>query len=156
MKSTAAEIDKYLRLLDENLRRLERISKLDSLRLDLSPDKQTWSPAKILAHVRSCADVWGETVKAMLQFDTPELADIHPHTRQKSTGYAEMTFQESFEAFRVQRKELLKIVKVIPVEGWERSAIIGNRRHTVFTQVRRMALHESEHCSQIESIIGEV
>ena len=52
----------------------------------------------------------------------------------------------------LQRKELLNVLRELPPEGWEKAAIIEGRRHNVFSQTRRMALHEAEHCAQMEAM----
>ena len=41
--------------------------------------------------------------------------------------------------------------KIVP--DWSRGAMIKDRRHTVFSQARRMALHEVTHCEQIEGLV---
>jgi hypothetical protein len=33
-----------------------------------------------------------------------------------------------------------------------RTAIIARRTHSVFSQMRRMALHEGKHCEQMEAL----
>jgi len=48
------------------------------------------------------------------------------------------------------------VLKRLSVEDWSRAAIIKGREHTVFTQVRRMAMHENVHCEQIESLLQSV
>jgi hypothetical protein len=35
---------------------------------------------------------------------------------------------------------------------WSRGAMIRKRRHTIFSQARRMALHEVTHNEQIEAL----
>ena len=59
MKATPAEIKKYLQALEETPLVVARLSKSwDEARLQFRPDPQSWSVNDILAHLRSCADVW--------------------------------------------------------------------------------------------------
>ena len=37
---------------------------------------------------------------------------------------------------------------------WSRGAMIKDRRHTIFSQAWRMALHEVTHNEQIEALLG--
>ncbi len=60
---------------------------------------------------------------------------------------------ESLQVFSLQRENLLRVLKALPFVAWERSAIIFERKHTVFTQTRRMAKHEEEHVEQIASLL---
>jgi hypothetical protein len=97
----------------------------------------------ILAHVRCCADVWGETIDRMLAGDEPTLPYRHPNDCMKE--YANGPFDSSLAAFEVQRGRLLSKLAELTAEEWRQGAEIKGRRHTVFSQVRRMALHEVGH-----------
>jgi hypothetical protein len=148
------EIEKYLSLLSDTSRRLMKATQgFDEARLQYKPDEKSWSVNDILAHLRSCADVWGDSIEAMLAENMPTLPYRHPRQWVKKTNYPNLLFHESFQAFRMQRKKLLKILKSLSFEDWPRAAMIKNREHTVFTQTRRMALHEEVHCQQIEEML---
>lgn len=154
MNITPDEIEKYLGLLSATSRRLINATQgFDEARLQFKPDKNAWSVNEILAHLRSCADVWGASIEAMLAQDKPTLPYRHPRQWIKKTNYPNLLFHESFQAFRLQRKKLLKVLKSLSFEDWSRAAMIKHREHTVFSQTRRMALHEDVHCQQIEELL---
>ena len=110
-----------------------------------------WTAGEILAHLRGCADVWPETIAAMLNAEEPELPLRAPREWARKMGYARLDFEASFQAFAAQRAGLLDLLSSLPAAAWERGARIGGRRHTVFSQVRRLALHEQIHCEQLEA-----
>ncbi len=154
MKATLPEIEKYLQLLEETPQRLLKSTKsADEMRLQQRTAKEQWSVNDILAHLRACADVWGDSIDAMLAEEHPTVPYRHPRQWIKKTDYPELPFHESLKAFTAQRKQLLKILKRLSLEDWSRTATIQGREHTVFTQVRRMATHENVHCEQIESLL---
>ena len=154
MNITPNEIEKYLSLLYDTSRRLTKATQgFDDLRLQYKIDKKAWSVNDILAHLRSCADVWGGSIEAMLAEDRPTLPYRHPRQWIKKTNYPDLLFQESFQAFQMQRKNLLNVLNNLSFEDWSRAAIINQREHTVFSQTRRMALHEDVHCQQIEELL---
>jgi hypothetical protein len=154
MKVDSAEIEKYLNLLNQTSRRLTKATKgFEKTRLKTRTKEQPWSVNDILAHLRSCADVWGGSIAAMLAEQKPTIPDRHPRQWVRKTNYPKLSFPESFKAFVAQRKKLLKVLKGLSFEDWSRAGIIKGREHTVFTQVRRMALHEQVHCEQIESLL---
>ena len=128
---------------------------LEESRLQFKTDGKSWSVNDILAHIRSCADLWTHSIYAMLAENEPVLSDINERKWTKVTRYAELPFAESFQAYSLQRENLLRVLKALLFESWERSAIINERRHTVFTQTRRMAKHEKEHVMQIGSLLRE-
>jgi len=154
MKVSSVEIEKYLNLLAETSRRLSKATNgLDDARLKTRTKERPWSVNDILAHLRSCADVWGGSIDAMLAEQKPTIPYRHPRQWIKKTSYPELPFPESFKTFVAQRKKLLETLTGLPFEDWSRAGIIKGREHTVFTQVRRMALHEQVHCEQIENLL---
>ena len=156
MKATLSEIKKYLAILSETPERIaQSVEKLEDAQLQHKVDSKSWSVNEILVHLRSCADLWTHSIYAMLAEDKPTISDINERKWAKITRYAEVPFSVSFQVFTLQRENLLHVLKSLPFEAWERSAIIFERRHTVFTQTRRMAKHEQEHMEQIESLLRE-
>jgi hypothetical protein len=154
MKTTSDEIETYLKLLAKTPRRIASVSKgIENTQLQRRTAKEPWSANDILAHLRSCADVWGKTIHEMLVKDNPTLPYVHPRQWIKKTDYPKLDFQLSLQAFTSQRKDLLKTLKRLSFEDWSHASMIKGREHTIFTQTRRMATHEDGHCEQIEEII---
>ncbi len=89
----------------------------------------------------------------MLAEDHPTLPHVSPRTWVRKTDYLKLDFHESLQAFVHQRAELLDTLKNLNFEAWSRGAIIKGRNHTVFSQARRMAHHENEHCEQLEALL---
>jgi DinB superfamily len=153
MKATPAQIEEVLQTLAETPRRIAVATETTAAeQLMYRPDAKSWSANDILAHLRACADVWGETIEAMLQEDEPTLKHISPRTYIRKTCYPELPFQDSFQAFVGQRDDLLQTLGGLEFAGWSRGALIKDRRHTVFTQARRLALHEATHIEQLEAL----
>src|SRR5690349_16833136 len=151
MNASSTEIETYLKLLGATPRRLMKITKsVAETRLKQRTEKEIWSANDILAHLRSCADVWGDSIDAMLAEDHPTIRYRHPRQWIKKTDYLELPFHESLRAFVAQRKKLLKVLKQLSLEDWSRAAKIKGSEHTVFTLARHMATHENVHCEQIE------
>src|SRR5262245_26152386 len=112
MKVTTADIENYLKILEETPRRIGNASiGVDEARLQFAPDKKSWSANDILAHIRSCSDLWTHSIYAMLAENEPEFSDINERKWAKVTRYAELPFAESFQAFSLQRENLLRVLK---------------------------------------------
>jgi hypothetical protein len=156
VKATPVEIQKYLRIISETPGHIGLLVKgLEEDRLQYRPEAKSWSINDILAHLRSCADIWAHSIYAMLAEKEPAFSDINERKWAKVTRYAELPFYQSFQAYSLQRESLVYVLKDLPFDSWERSALIFERRHTVFTQTRRLAKHESEHLEQIEGLLQE-
>lgn len=112
MKATSAALHEYLTLLGETLHRITSITEhFDEASLQAKPDKGEWSANVILAHLRSCADVWGDQIEKMLLQDSQNLPYRHPRQWINKTSYRELPFHDSFQAFQAQRGKLLEILK---------------------------------------------
>lgn len=154
MKATPSEVQKYLRIISETPERIGPLIKgLEEDRLQARANAKSWSANDILAHMRSCADLWTHSIYAMLAEKEPSFTDINERKWAKVTRYGELPFHTSFQAFSLQRENLVRVLTDLPFDLWERSALIFERRHTVFTQTRRMAKHETEHLEQIEALL---
>lgn len=154
MKATRVEVEKYLELLTQTPDRIEHAANgWENLRLASRTKAQPWSVNDILAHLRSCAGVWGDSIEVMLAEQKPVIPYRHPRQWIRKTDYPQLPFHQSFKAFVVQRRKLLKVLKGLAFEDWSRAGIIQGREHTVFTQARRLALHEQVHCEQIENLL---
>ena len=150
MKVELEEVEHYLALLAETPHRMA--VGMDDACMHMPPGEGEWSLVQVLAHLRAAAEVWGDNIEQMLRLDQPVVTYIHPNKRMKAAGYAALEFHISFEAFCRQRAELLGKLANLPPEDWSRSAVIRGRTHTVFSQTRRMALHEADHWVQIDRL----
>jgi hypothetical protein len=154
---TEAGITTHLQTLRETPSRIAAlIEGKTEADLRLAPAPKEWSTVEILAHLRACADVWGYTIYAMYMLDNPQLAFIHPRDWTKKMGYMKLPFAENFLAFQVERKNLHRILEKLSFEAWGRSArFIGKANtQTIFSQAMRMALHELDHCNQLETMFS--
>src|SRR5215210_5613381 len=98
MDIPAAGIEQILALLAETPRRMAVLtSGFEQAQLHAAPDHDTWSVHAILAHLRSCADVWGKSILAMIAEDNPTLRYISPRTWMRKTDYLEQAFHVSFQ-----------------------------------------------------------
>src|SRR5439155_1220433 len=92
--------------------------------LHTAPNQGEWSANDVLAHLRSCADVWGNCIVAILAEDRPTLRAVDPRTWIKKTDYLELDFRPSLRSFTTQRADLLAVLEALPPEGWSRAATV--------------------------------
>ncbi len=130
----------------------------DPAQLQGRPAAEEWSANEVLAHLRACADMWGNCIMAMITEDRPALRAINPRTWIEKTDYLEQAFQPSLEAFTTQRAALLAVLEPLPPEGWARAATVTGAgkalERTVHFYAQWLATHERPHLKQIESIVN--
>ena len=158
MPSSSLTIEQALTLLAATPPRLAALSAgLAPAHLQTRPAPEDWSANDVLAHLRACADVWGNCIMAILAEDRPTLRAVDPRTWIKSTDYLDLEFQPSLRSFTTQRDHLLAVLKPLPPDGWSRAATVTGAgrvlERTVLSYAQRLARHERPHLKQIERIV---
>jgi len=122
--------------------------------LHTPPSDDEWSINDILAHMRACADQWGDSIVTIVKEDHPTIRAINPRSWIKRTDYRELPFGASFRAYTEQRAELMKTLGSLSPEDWSRSATVTGAgaplERTVHGYAQRIARHERPHLKQIE------
>jgi len=158
---TSRTIEQILTMLAAAPSRLADLTEgLPPAQLLDSPERDEWSTRDVLAHMRACADMWGECIATILSEDRPTIRAVNPTTWIKKTNYREQEFQPSLQAFTAQRTELLAVLKPLAPESWSRVATVTGagkpRERTVYTYAQWLANHERPHIRQIERIVRTV
>jgi hypothetical protein len=157
-KNSAMTAEQALKLLAETPTRLAALSaELTPEQMRTVPAPGEWSANDVLAHLRSCADMWGGAIVTILAEDHPTLRAINPRTWIEQTDYPDLDFDSSLEAFAAQRAELLALLEPLPPEGWDRAATVTGAgkplERTVLFYARWLASHERPHIKQVARIV---
>jgi len=130
---------------------------LTPAQLHTAPAHDEWSANDVLAHLRSCADVWGDCIRTIISEDKPTLRAVNPTSWIDNTDYRELEFRSSFDAFIAQRAALLAILKPLPSESWSRAATVTGAgrilERTVLFYAQWLARHERSHVRQVVRIV---
>ena len=154
-------IERMLTMLSEMPARIVALtSGLAPDKLRAAPNLGEWSADDVLAHLRSCADVWGNYIATIVTEDRPTIRAVNPTTWIKKTNYRQQEFQPSLQAFTAQRTELLSVLNPLLPEAWSRMATVTGagkpRERTVYTYALWLANHERSHIKQIERMVNTV
>ena len=161
MPNKTLTIEQVLSLLVETPRRIDALTAdLTPAQLHTTPARDEWSANDVLAHLRACADVWGNCMVTMIAKDRPTLRAVNPWTWINSTNYLELEFRPSWRAFGRQRAELLAVLDPLPLKGWSRTATVTGAgavlQRTVLFYGRWLAGHERPHVKQVERIVNTI
>lgn len=117
-----------------------------------------WSANEVLAHLRACADVWGNCIGAMLAADRPTLRAVNPTTWIRHTDYRDQAFPSSLHAFATQRTALLAVLEPLAPADWTRTATLTGAgkplERTVLGYAQWLARHERPHVKQLERLVN--
>jgi len=156
--SRSLTTEQVLTLLAETPPRIAALTDgLAPAQLRATPDHDAWSANDVLAHLRACADVWGNCIAAMIAEDEPTLRAVNPRTWINSTDYLDLEFRRSLRTFAAQRAELLAVLQPLPPEDWSRAATVTGAgkvlERTVLFYAQWLARHERPHVKQVERIV---
>ena len=152
-------IEQILTALTEGPSRIaEYTADLTEAQLHAPPGPGEWSANDVLAHLRSCADVWGDCIATILNQDRPTIRALNPRTWIESTDYLELECGPSLQAFAVQRRDLLGVLQALKSKAWSRAAKVTGAgkplERTVYSYADWMVEHERPHLKQIKRIAG--
>ena len=161
MREKTLTIEQVLTLLAEAPRRIEAVTAgLARAPLHAAPNEDEWSANDVLAHLRSCADVWGRSIVTMVREDHPTVRAISPRTWIHGTDYPDCAFGSSFEAYSRQREELLALLEGLSPEEWVRGGTFTGAgrllERTVLSEATAIAVHEWPHVKQIERVVNSM
>jgi uncharacterized damage-inducible protein DinB len=152
---TEAGIAELMTLAKATPRRLAASSAgLDNVRLTQPPAPGEWSALEILNHLRACEEVWMHSVHAMLAHEKPRLQEIHPRKWIKTLNpYTTQSFADGLQVFTLRREAFLNILRGLSASDWARESSIDRKTHTVYSHMRHMVQHESEHCDETDVLL---
>ncbi len=159
MKPLSEDISRILALLTQAPLRLEKATRgFPMTRLYLRTDMEPWSISDMLAHLRACSDVWGNSIIAMITQDNPTLRYVSPRSWVKKPTYLAQEFAAALESFTQERQKLVKALALLDEAGWARCGTFTGtaprqRDQTVLSYSDRIVNHEQPHLAQIESLL---
>jgi hypothetical protein len=160
MPSRTLTVEEIMAILPETPGRLAAIiGHVDQSVLHLPPAAGEWSASDVLAHLRACSDVLGGNMLRIVAEDHPSWRGMSPRTWQAKSGYHDWQFAPAVDAFVVQRRELLDVLRSLPEEAWERTATVAVPPNKTFEYSVRyygdwLAGHERAHLKTLPGIIA--
>lgn len=162
MTSKYLPVDRILTILKETPPRLANLTAgWVQAQLHTAPSPGEWSVNEVLAHLRACADVWGDYyIRQILDQDRPTIQARNPRTWIKNTDYLEQEFQSSLHAFTRQRQKLLAVLEPLSPRDWARgNTLIGAGKplqQTLLSHADGLARHERAHLKQVEGSLDSL
>jgi hypothetical protein len=161
MPSRDLPADEVTELLAEHPRRLASVTaRVPAAQLLAAPSPGEWSANEVLAHIRSCADVWGRCIARMLAEDEPTIRAVSPRSYIDETAYLDLQLKPSLGAFTQQRTGLLAVLEELLPPQWLRTATVTGAGkplvRTVLFYAQWLADHERIHVGQIEKTVEAV
>lgn len=124
--------------------------------LRTAPAPGEWSDNDILAHLRACADVWGDCIATILAEEHPTIRAINPRTWMARMDYPQQEFRVSLQAYTAQREALVAVLEALSPVAWARAATVKGAgktlERTVLGYADSLAVHERAHLKQMARV----
>ena len=147
-------VEKVVNLLNNIPEEIRKLTNgIESILLVTRKEENSWSVVEIMAHLHACATIWGDTIQEMLTHSFPVIEYHHPGEWQYLSEFSKMSFAQSLDIFIQNRRKLKSQLTNLKLEDWGRIGFIKGKKHTIYSQARRLALHEFSHLEQISSSI---
>jgi uncharacterized damage-inducible protein DinB len=132
------------------------VGRHDESRLTWRADAKTWSASDVIAHLRSCAEVRGKWIAAMLERDNPTLRAVSP--RSAFRKYVDRDVAVSLKEFAAERAELVTQLRGLDAPSWARTLTFtgASPRSTTMTVgecARGLVQHEEDHLHQLKALL---
>jgi|SaaInlStandDraft_1057018.scaffolds.fasta_scaffold125248_1 hypothetical protein len=116
----------------------------------LKPSPKEWCYKEVVVHMLSCSSLWSNSIHLMLSLNNPVITFVHPNKYYPKTGWLSLKITDLIKLYTLNRKEFIYSIEGLSLKKIERTGIIKERTHSVYSQVRRMALHELNHKNQLQ------
>ena len=129
----------------------------DETELTWRADDKAWSASDVLAHLRSCAEVRGKWMAAMLDRDHPTIRAVS--ARSAFRKYVDLEFADSLKGFADERAALVERLRGLDDAGWARGLTFtgASPKRTEQTMVqcaKDLLQHERVHLEQIRDVLS--
>lgn len=117
----------------------------DQETLRKQPSPGVWCALEYAAHVRDVFGLFAERVVAMLTTDAPTLGWWDHESAAVDEGYRDQDPAEVAAGLTFNAERLIDVVRLVPVDGWDRSAVRRPGESFSVVGLVRFAVHESAH-----------
>jgi hypothetical protein len=138
----AALIESYL-AGPENLR--HAIAGMTSAQLVARPVAGKWSSLEVVCHLADTDANIAHRIKRVLSEDGPTFERVNPAGMVAALAYHERDAAEEIALIELTRRQIVRIVRAMPPESWERTGIIGDRGARTVTQMVKGAVDHFAH-----------
>lgn len=127
------------------------IDGLSRNRLGRRPAPDRWSVTEILAHLADAELVYGVRIRFIIAASGTPIQATDQDEWSRVFEYAKQDPVHSLEALRIAREQLIRLLKRLPRESWDRYYGMHSERgrETVTRVVELLAGHDLNHMKQI-------
>jgi uncharacterized damage-inducible protein DinB len=111
-----------------------------------------WSALEVVCHIADSEQFFADRLKRTLARDRPLLMGADGFRYPEPVCYHQRDLGEEVELVRVTRQQMARILRLVPAEAWERTAV---HSETGLVTLRQLLLHAVNHLRHHLRFISE-
>jgi DinB superfamily len=119
------------------------------------PGPDEWSVIEVFAHMRAVDDIMTARIYMLMTRSNVLFADLDERRWADIAHYVNRDIHQSLTLFTLRRIEVVTALRHLFVEDWQRKGLHEIKgMQSLFSIVQNLAIHEEEHCTQIEKLLS--
>jgi hypothetical protein len=130
------------------------VREVPSQNLKRRPSPNKWSAHEHACHIATVDTAYLLRLKLMLSDPAPYVRSMVPSPEEEAGSLLNIDLDEAFDQYVRERARLVKRLKELSVEDWQRTAEHEEYSHySVLIMFRQLLLHEMLHAYRIEELM---
>jgi len=118
------------------------------------PKPKKWSAHEHACHLAAVHPLMSARLDLMLTEDKPRIKPYLPHESDEDGALLKVDLSEALERFSRDRQNLVRRLRALSAQDWERTAEHSEYTHySVFIMFRHVAMHDMLHAYRIEELL---
>ncbi len=128
------------------------VSGLTGDELRRRPVPSRWSTLEVVCHVSDCEQFFADRMKRTLAMDRPLLVGADGFRYPEPVQYHHRDLDEELELVALTRRQMARILRLVPAEAWDRTAV-----HTEagLVTLRHLLRHAADHLAHHLRFVAE-
>lgn len=106
------------------------------------PVPERWSMLELVCHVADCEQFFADRMKRTAAMDRPLLIGADGFRYSAALRYHDHDVQEEILLVEITRRQMARVLRLLPPEAWQRTAI---HSETGLVTLRQLVLHANRH-----------
>ena len=130
------------------------VREVPSEKLKRRPSPNKWSAHEHACHIATADTLYLLRLKLMLSDPAPYIRSVEPSPEEEAGSLLKIDLDEALDQYVRERSRLVKRLKELTVEEWQRTAEHeGYSHYSVFIMFRELLMHEMLHGYRIEELM---
>lgn len=121
------------------------VAGMTSEQLRARPIAGKWSTLEVVCHLTDCEQFYADRMKRTLAMGRPPLLGADGCRYPEPLGYQRHELAEELELLSITRRQMARLLRMIPTEAWQRTAVHSEAGLLTLEQLLAHAVNHVQH-----------